>query len=71
MNEGEVFRVTDTARTEKVIISKKISDMLRLKTGDSFAMHFVQDPPRMRKFVISVFTRPVLKNLTKCMSSAI
>ena len=26
--------------------------MLRLKTGDSFAMHFVQDPPRMRKFSV-------------------
>jgi lipoprotein-releasing system permease protein len=50
--DGDVFTVTDTSRTDKVIISKKISDMLRLKTGDSFAMHFVQDPPRMRKFTI-------------------
>jgi len=51
--DGTVFTVSDTARTDKVIISKKISDMLRLKTGDSFAMHFVQDPPRMRKFTVS------------------
>jgi len=50
--DGDVFTVTDSSRTDKVIISKKISDMLRLKTGDSFAMHFVQDPPRMRKFTI-------------------
>lgn len=50
---GSVFSVTDTALTAKVIISKKISDMLKLKTGDSFAMHFIQDPPRMRKFTIS------------------
>lgn len=53
MTDGSVFTVTDTSRTDKVIISKKISEMLRLKTGDSFAMHFVQDPPRMRKFTIS------------------
>ena len=53
MTDGSVFNVTDTSRTDKVIISKKISEMLRLKTGDSFAMHFVQDPPRMRKFTIS------------------
>ena len=53
MTDGSVFTVSDTARTDKVIISKKISDMLRLKTGDSFAMHFVQDPPRMRKFTVS------------------
>ena len=49
---GSVFTVTDTSLTDKVIISKKISDMLRLRVGDSFAMHFIQDPPRMRKFTI-------------------
>ncbi len=52
MVDGAVFRVVDSARTDNVIISKKISDMLRIRTGDSFAMHFVQDPPRMRKFTI-------------------
>jgi len=52
MIDGSVFTVTDSARTNEVIISKKISDLLRLKTGDSFAMHFIQDPPRMRKFTV-------------------
>jgi lipoprotein-releasing system permease protein len=52
MVDGSVFTVSDTGRTDKVIISKKISDMLKLKTGDSFAMHFIQDPPRSRKFTI-------------------
>jgi lipoprotein-releasing system permease protein len=53
MVDGSVFTVSDTAIGNKVIISKKISEMLKLKTGDSFAMHFIQDPPRVRKFVIS------------------
>jgi lipoprotein-releasing system permease protein len=53
MVDGSVFTVNDTGRTDKVIISKKISDMLRLHTGDSFVMHFVQKPTRMRKFTIS------------------
>jgi len=52
MVEGSVFNVSDTVRTDNVIISKKLSDMLRLKLGDSFAMHFIQDPPRQRKFTI-------------------
>jgi lipoprotein-releasing system permease protein len=52
MVEGSVFTVSDTVRTDKVIISRKISDMLKLKLGDSFIMHFIQDPPRMRKFTI-------------------
>jgi len=51
--EGSVFTVTDTGRTDKVVISKRISDMLKLRTGDSFVMHFIQDPPRMRKFTVS------------------
>jgi lipoprotein-releasing system permease protein len=52
MVDGTVFTVNDTSRTDKVIISKKIADMLKLRKGDSFIMHFVQDPPRMRKFTI-------------------
>lgn len=51
--EGEVFNVTDTGRTNMVVISKRLSEMLELKTGDSFAMHFVQEPPRMRRFTVS------------------
>lgn len=53
MIDGNTFTVTDSARTDEVIISKKISDMLRLRTGDSFNMHFIQDPPRMRKFTVA------------------
>jgi lipoprotein-releasing system permease protein len=53
MVEGNVFTVNDTSLTNNVIISKKIAGMLKLRKGDSFVMHFVQDPPRMRKFTIS------------------
>jgi lipoprotein-releasing system permease protein len=63
--DGEIFQVTDTARTDKVIISKKISDMLHLRIGDSFAMHFVQDPPRMRKFTISGIYETSLEEFDK------
>jgi len=65
MVDGSVFTVTDTGRTDKVIISKKISDMLRLKTGDSFAMLFIQDPPRMRKFTIGGIYETSLEEFDK------
>ncbi|MCU0457104.1 MAG: ABC transporter permease [Bacteroidales bacterium] len=65
MVDGKVFRVSDTARTDEVIISKKISDMLRLKTGDSFAMYFVQDPPRQRKFTVSGIYETSLEEFDK------
>jgi lipoprotein-releasing system permease protein len=65
MVDGSVFTVTDTGRTDKVIISKKIADMLRLKTGDSFDMLFIQDPPRMRKFTISGIYETSLEEFDK------
>ena len=39
--------------------------MLRLKTGDSFAMLFIQDPPRMRKFTISGIYETSLEEFDK------
>ena len=63
--DGKVFTVADTGRTNDVIISKKISDMLSLKTGDSFAMYFVQDPPRSRKFTISGIYETSLEEFDK------
>jgi lipoprotein-releasing system permease protein len=63
--DGTVFKVTDSGRSDQVIISKKISDMLRLSTGDSFIMHFIQDPPRMRKFTISGIYETSLEEFDK------
>ena len=51
--EGNIFQIYDSIRSNQVIISKHIGDLLHLKTGDSFLMYFIQDPPRMRKFNIS------------------
>lgn len=65
MVAGKVFKVNDSVRTNKVIISKKIADMLMLKTGDSFLMHFIQDPPRVRKFVISGIYETSLEEFDK------
>jgi lipoprotein-releasing system permease protein len=63
--DGTTFTVSDTGRTDKVLISKQIAGMLKLKTGDSFAMLFVQDPPRMRKFVISGIYETSLEEFDK------
>ncbi|MCU0407411.1 MAG: ABC transporter permease [Bacteroidales bacterium] len=63
--EGSVFTVSDTARTNEVIISRKLADMLNLKKGDSFATFFVQDPPRSRKFTISGIYETSLEEFDK------
>ncbi len=50
--QGTTFKVTDSVKTNNVVISKYIAKLLKLKLGDSFVMYFVQDPPRTRKFNI-------------------
>jgi lipoprotein-releasing system permease protein len=51
--EGELFTVNDSTRTDKVIISKYLSNLLKLKTGERFAMYFINDMPRGRTFQVS------------------
>lgn len=52
IKEGSNFMVSDTAKTNKVLISRYIANKLKLKLADKFEMHFIQDPPRMRKFEV-------------------
>ena len=59
---GKTFNVNDSARTNQVLISKKISNLLKLKVGDSFIMYFIQDPPRLRKFTVSGIYETSLEN---------
>jgi len=50
--EGSVLDLNDSTRSTGVIISRKVAGMLDLRLNDSFAMYFVQDPPRQRRFTI-------------------
>jgi lipoprotein-releasing system permease protein len=53
LNEGELFQVNDTARSNKVVLSGSVAKLLNLGVGDRFTMYFIQDPPRARTFTIS------------------
>ncbi|WP_316743280.1 ABC transporter permease [Pedobacter antarcticus] len=50
---GRVINFADSAQAmREILISSYTADRLKLKTGDQFIMHFVQDPPRKRPFKI-------------------
>lgn len=50
---GQVIDFADSAKAmTQIMISEYTANRLRLKTGDDFVMHFVQNPPRKRKFKI-------------------
>ena len=52
MVAGSCFVVNDSVKTNEVILSKYLSNLLKLKPGDDMAMFFVHDPPYMRRFRI-------------------
>lgn len=64
MVEGERFTITDTTGNHAVI-SRSIASLLRLRVGDNFAMYFVQEPPRARRFTISGIYETGLEELDK------
>ena len=51
--EGDIFQITDTVTEKKVIISRKLSDMLQLRVGDDFLTYFIIDGKvRVRPFTV-------------------
>jgi lipoprotein-releasing system permease protein len=53
LKEGTFFSVSDSGRSDKVLISSKVSKLLNLKLNDNLFVYFIQKPPRIKKFVIS------------------
>lgn len=65
MIDGDTLVICDTSKSNNVVISQYIADALKLKKGDSFAAYFIQDPPRMRKFVVAGIYNTQLEDLDK------
>lgn len=63
--DGKLLKINDTARTNGVLVSKSIADVLNLKVGDSFAAYFIQNPPRMRKFTVEGIYNTQLEEFDK------
>ena len=53
LTEGEMPVFSDTASTNKILVSKMIADKLRLKTGDRIFAYFIGESVRTRRFTIA------------------
>lgn len=63
---GKVIDFSDSTKSaQQILISDFTAKRLRLKTGDSFIMHFVQNPPRKRKLTIVGIYHIGIENLDK------
>jgi lipoprotein-releasing system permease protein len=65
MQEGSRIFFTDTTTSNEAVISRSTASLLRLNMGDDFAMFFVQDPPRARRFTVSGIYETGLDELDK------
>ena len=65
LKEGEIFHVNDSIKTDKVLISKYLSSLLKLKVGDRFGMYFIDDKPRGRPFTVSGIYETSLEEFDK------
>ena len=65
MIEGARINIPDTVTSNEAVISGTIASLLRLNVGDDFAMYFVQDPPRARRFTVSGIYDTGLEELDK------
>ncbi len=51
--KGEVFSTTDTAVSRNILISSQTASRLSLDTGNAINIYFIQNPPRVRRLVVS------------------
>jgi lipoprotein-releasing system permease protein len=63
--EGNIPGISDTAKSNDIIISKALSSRLQVKIGEPMVMYFIQQPPRMRKFNVSGIYQTGLEDLDK------
>ena len=62
---GKCFNVSESVKTNLVLISENSAKTLQLGVGDDLIMYFVQDPPRVRKFKISGIYNTALVDFDK------
>lgn len=65
--KGKTFVVTDSAKTDRILISNSLALRLNLKLGDKVPMYFIQNSPepRMRKFYVEGIFETSIDELDK------
>jgi len=62
---GTYLCLTDSVKSNQVLISETSANLLQLGVGDNLIMYFVQDPPRVRKFEIAGIYNTALADFDK------
>lgn len=65
MVEGSAPKLVAGQKSDSMLISKRMADLLNLSVGDKLVSYFVQDPPRMRKYTVSGIYQTGLEDYDK------
>lgn len=65
LTEGSILNLTDTSRSDHVIVSSFIARRLQLSAGDDVIIYFIQDPPRVRRLHIAGIYETGIEELDK------
>ncbi len=52
LKEGQILELSDSTRSDGIIISRYIASLLKLKPGDHTRIYFIEERPRARRFTI-------------------
>jgi len=59
---GDTFSIADSTKSNRIFISSHIANLLHLNVGDKLSVYFVQEPPRVRPFIISGLYKTSIEN---------
>lgn len=65
MVSGHSMELSDSLRSDEVIISKYVANRLKLEPGHSIFVYFIQEPPAIRRFQIAGIYETGLEELDK------
>lgn len=65
LTDGQVLSLSDTTRSDEIVVSGFIANRLSLKTGDDVFIYFIQEPPRIRRLTIAGIYDTGLEELDK------
>lgn len=65
MISGKHPVLTDSVKSNEVVISQKLASMLNLKVNDRINVYFIQNPPRVRKFAVAGIYQTCLEEFDK------
>lgn len=65
ISAGNFPNVDSIKKTNEILISEKIADLLNFEIEDKIDMYFIQDPPKARRFIVSGIYKTGMEELDK------